>query len=70
MLKKLSRLPNRDIYISTKSNPKHFSNSRIKIEEIGKEIKPLNEYEKTIKVFDDILGSTNSNCIDQFFIRE
>ena len=69
MLKILSRIPNRDIYIITKSPPGHYTNSKIKIKEINDEIKPLNEYENGIIVFDDILGSSNSRFIDQFFIR-
>ena len=32
-------------------------------------MKPLNEYDIGIIVFDDILGSSNSRFIDQFFIR-
>ena len=69
MLKILSRIPNRDIYIITKSSLEQYSNSRIKIKEISDEIRPLNEYENGIIVFDDILGSSNSRFIDQFFIR-
>ena len=69
MLKILSRIPNRDIYIITKSPPEQYTNSKIKIKEIIDEIKPLNEYENAIIVFDDILGSSNSRYIDQFFIR-
>ena len=69
MLKILSRIPNRDIYIITKSPPEQYTNSKIKIKEIGDEIKPLNEYENGIIVLDDILGSSNSRFIDQFFIR-
>ena len=69
MLKILSRLPDQDIYIITKSPPKQYTKSKIKIKEIGDEIKPLNEYENGIIVFDDILGSSNSRFIDQFFIR-
>ena len=69
MLKILSRIPERDIYIITKSPPEQYSNSKIKTKEIGDEIKPLNEYENVIIVFDDVLGSTNSRFIDQFFIR-
>ena len=67
MLKILSRIPpDRDIYIITKSPPEQFSNSKIKDKEIGEEIKPLNEYQNAITVFDDILGSTNSIEIDQY----
>ena len=69
ILKILSRIPDRDIYIITKSPPEQYTNSKIKIKEISDEIKPLNEYENGIIVFDDILGSSNSRFIDQFFIR-
>ena len=69
MLKILSRISDRDIYIITKSSPEQYSNSKIKIKEINDEIKPLNEYENGIIVFDDILGSSSSRFIDQFFIR-
>ena len=53
----------------TKSPPEQYSNSKIKMKEISDEIKPLNEYENGIIVFDDILGSSNSRFIDQFLIR-
>ena len=69
MLKILSRIPCRDIYIITKLPPKQYANSKIKTKEIGNEIKPLNEYENGIIVFDDFLGSSNSTFIDQYFIR-
>ena len=69
MLKILSRLPDRDIYIITKSPPEQYSNSKIKIKEISDEIKPLNEYENGIIVSDDILGSSSSRFVDRFFIR-
>ena len=69
MLKFLSRISDRDFYIITKSTLDQYSNSKIKIKEISDEIKPLNEYENGIIVFDDILGSSNSRFIDQFFIR-
>ena len=69
MLKILSKTTDRDIYVITKSPPEQYSNTKIKIKEICDEIKPLNEYENGIKVFDDILGSSNSRFIDQFFIR-
>ena len=39
------------------------------IKEISTEIKSLNEYETGIKVFDDILGSSESRLVDQYFIR-
>ena len=69
MIKILSRISDRDIYIITKSPPEQYTNSKIKIREISDEIKPLNEYENGIIVFDDVLGSTNSRFIYQFFIR-
>ena len=69
MLKILSRMLDRDIYIITKSPPEHYTNSKIKTKEISDEIKPLKEYENGIMVFDDVLGSSNSRDIDQFFIR-
>ena len=69
MLKILSRISDRDVYIITKSPQEQYTNSKIKIKEIDDEIKPLNEYENGIIVFDDILGSSNSRFIDQFFIR-
>ena len=69
MLKILSGKIDQDIYIITKSPPEQYTNSKIKIKEIGDKIKPLNEYENGIIVSDDILGSSNSRFIDQFFIR-
>ena len=69
MLKVLSRIPDRDIYMITKSPPQQFSNTKIKIKEIGDEIKPLNEYENAIIVLDDLLGALNRKYIHQFFIR-
>ena len=69
MLKILSRISDRDIYIITKSPLEQYTKSKIKIKEINDEIKPLNEYENGIIVFDDILGSSNSRFIDQFFLE-
>ena len=68
MLKIFSRIPDRDIYVVTNSPPDQYSNSKIKIKEI-EEMKPLNEYENAIIVFNDILGSSNSRETDQFFVR-
>ena len=67
MLKILSRISDRDIYLTTKSPPEQYSNSKNKIKEISDEIKPLKEYENGIIVFDDILGSSNCRFLDQFF---
>ena len=70
MLRIFSRIqPDRDIYIITKSPPEQYSKSKIKIEEKKEEIKPLNENENAIIVFDDDLGKSKSRYIDQFFIR-
>ena len=69
MLKTLSRTPDRDVFVITKSPPEQYTNSKIKIEEISDEIKPLNEYENGLIVFDDTLGSSKSRYIDPFFIR-
>ena len=69
MLKLLSRISDRDIYTITKSPPEQYTSSKNKIKEKTDEIKPLNEYEIGVIVFDDILGSSNSRYIDQFFIR-
>ena len=57
MLKILSRIPNQDICIITKSPPEEYSQTKIKIKEIGEEIKAINEYEKAVKFFDDTFGS-------------
>ena len=43
MLKIFSRIPDRDIYIITKSSPEQYINSKIRIKEISDEIKPLNQ---------------------------
>ena len=69
MLKILSRMIDQDIYIITKSPQEQYTNSKIKIKEITNEIKPLNEYENGVIVFDDVLGTSNSRFIDQFFTR-
>ena len=60
MLKILSRLPDRDICLITKSSPEQYADSGIKNKEITDEIKPLDEYERCVIVFDDILVTTNS----------
>ena len=69
MLKILSRIPDRDVYITFRSPPEQYTNSKIKVNEISDEIKTLNEYKNGIIVLDYILGSSNSRFIDQFFIR-
>ena len=69
MLTILSRIANRDIYIITKSPPEQYSNSKIRIKEKSDETKPLSQYENGIIVSDDILGSSSSRFMDQFFNR-
>ena len=69
LLKTLSRIPNQDVYIITKSPPEQYSIAKINIKEISHEIKPLSEYEIGIIVFDDILGSSKSRHVNQYFIR-
>ena len=60
MLKIFSRIPNRDIYIITKSPPEQYSDSKIRIKEKSDEIILLSGYENANIVFDDILGSSYS----------
>ena len=67
LLKILSRKPDRDFYINNKSPPDQYSNSKIKIKENGVKVKPLNDYENATIVFDDVLSSSKSKYIDQFF---
>ena len=67
MLKILSPMSRRDIYIITKSSPEQYFNSKVKIKEISDESKPLIEYENAITVFDDILGSSNSIFTESVF---
>ena len=69
MLKILPGIRDRDIFRITKAPPEQYSNSDMEIKEITNEIKPLNEYENAIIVYDDILGSSNSIYTDQFSIR-
>ena len=69
MLKILSRIPDRDLSKITKLPSEQYSNPKIKIKETSDEIEPLIEYEKANIVFDDILGSSNSIHVDQFFCR-
>ena len=69
MLENLSRRPDREIYIITKSPPEQYSNSNIKIKELSDEIQLLNEYKIAIIVIDDISDSSNSKYIHQFFVK-
>ena len=70
MLEIFSWMPNRDIHIITKSPTEQYSNSNIKIKEIGEENKALRKGENALIVFDYFLGTSISKSIDQFFIRE
>ena len=69
MFEILSRLPDRDIYIITKSPSEQYSNSKNKVTENDEEIKHLSEYKNTIMVFDDNLVSSICKYIHQFFKR-
>ena len=60
MLKILSRLSDRDTDIITKSPPEQYSNSKIKSKEMREEIKHLNEYENSVTITDDVLGSSKA----------
>ena len=69
ILKILTWIADRDIYIITKSPPEQYSNLKFGIKEIGEDRKPINLYENAIIVFDDTIGSSNSKYVDQFFLR-
>ena len=69
VLKNFSRLPDRYIYIIIKSPPEKHSDCKTKMKENVEETKPLNEYKNAIMVFDDILGTSKGNYIEQFFKR-
>ena len=66
MLKNHSRIPNRDIYIITKSPPDQNSNPKIKLKETIEEVIPLKEHKSAIIVFEEILVSSNCKSINQF----
>ena len=51
MLEILSRLPDGGFYIIAKSPAKKYSNSEIKIKQIGAEMRTLNECENSIIIF-------------------
>ena len=69
MLRNLSRMPTRELQIITKSPPKQYSTSKVKVKENREEMKPLYDNENAVIVFDDIVGSSKTKYIDQFFIR-
>ena len=64
MLKLLEKIGNkRPILIKTRS-PNQYPNYRTSIE-----IKPINKYNGSVVIFDDMLGAKNSSQIDEFFTR-
>ena len=69
MFKIHSQIPNRDIYIITKSPFEQFSNSKIKIKETAEETKTLTENTTSIIGLDEILGTSITRYIDQVFNR-
>ena len=54
-----SRMCDRDIFIIIKVPLEQYSNFLFKIKESYEEIKPLNEYESSVMVFEVFLGSSN-----------
>ena len=64
MLKVLEKIGNkRAIHIITRS-PNQYPNYKT-----SKGSKPINKYEGSVVVFDDILGARNGSQIDEFFTR-
>ena len=64
MLKVLEKIGNkRPINIITRS-PNQYPNYKT-----SNEIKPINKYRGSVKIFDDMLGAKNSSQIDEFFTR-
>ena len=64
MLKILEKIGNkRPIHIITRS-PNQYPNYNT-----SNEIKPINKYEESVVIFDDMLGAKNSSQIDEFFTR-
>ena len=63
MLKLLSLVCDRDIYIITKSLLDEYLDSRIETKEKRDKIKPSSEYGGDVIVSDDIVGSIKSKFI-------
>ena len=64
MLKVLEKIGNRrHIHIITRS-PNQYTNYKT-----SNEIKPINKYNGSVVIFDDMLGAKNSSQIDEFFTR-
>ena len=69
LLKFISRIPHRDICILIKLPPEHCSKYKFQVKERGEKIKPLNEYDNSVIVFDNNLGSARSKFKNQFFLK-
>ena len=64
MLKVLEKIGDqRPIYIITRS-PNQYPNYKT-----STDIKPINKYQGSVVIFDDMLGAKNSSQIDEFFTR-
>ena len=64
MLKVLEEIGNkRPIPITTRS-PNHYPNYKT-----SNEIKPINKYKGSVKIFDDMLGARNCSQMDECFTR-
>ena len=65
MLKVLQKIGNkRPIHIITRS-PNQYPNYKT-----SNEIKSINKYKRSVKIFDDMLGARNCSQKDEFFTRE
>ena len=65
ILKLLEKIGNkRPIHIRTRS-PNQYPNYKT-----SKEIKPINKYQGSVVIFDDMLGARNSSQIDDFLREE
>ena len=69
MLKILSKMPDRDLYIIIKTPLEQYFSSKSKIKKNGEEIRLLSEYENPIVFLMRNLSSSNRRDIDEFFIR-
>ena len=64
MIKMLEKIDNqRPIHIITRS-PKQYPNYKT-----STEIKPIDKYKGSVKIFDDMLGARNCSQIDEIFTR-
>ena len=58
----------RVVSLKTKSSPEPIS--KFKTKKIGSLLKSLNEYDSSVVVFDDVIGSKGSQEIDHFSVRK